>query len=72
MAPPAQRNCRLLLPVTGSAGVVMGNQVKGEGRDLPSIDMGGMKGTEVGNVTAGNIVNDPNFPAPETNFNLRF
>ena len=58
--------------LTGRAGVVMGNQVKGEGRALPSIDMTGMKGTEVGNVTTGNIVNDPNFPAPEANFNLRF
>ena len=58
--------------LTGSAGVVMGNQVKGEARELPSIDMSGMQGTEVGNITSGNIVNDPNFPTPEINFNLRF
>ena len=58
--------------LAGRAGVVMGNQIKGEARALPSIDMGDMKGTEVGNVTTGDIINDPDFPAPEANFNKRF
>ena len=58
--------------LTGSAGVVMGNQVKGEGSELPSIDMSHMVGTEVGNITTGDIVRDPNFPAPKALFNERF
>ncbi|MBA3339001.1 MAG: right-handed parallel beta-helix repeat-containing protein [Geodermatophilaceae bacterium] len=57
--------------LTGTAGTVMGNHVKGP-RGKRSIDMGGMAGAVVGNVTSGDIVNDFNFPAPETNFNLRF
>ncbi|WP_343519431.1 DUF6519 domain-containing protein [Sphingomonas sp.] len=55
----------------GTAGVVMGNQVKGMPRSLPSIDLNGMAGTVIGNITAGEIVNDPNFPAPEAQFNRR-
>lgn len=57
--------------LTGTAGVVMGNQVKGVPRTAPSIDLTGMAGTVVGNITAGDIVNDPNFPAPEAQFNRR-
>jgi hypothetical protein len=56
--------------LTGTAGTVMGNHVKAD-RGARSIDMGGMGGAVVGNVTSGDIVNDPNFPAPETNFNKR-
>lgn len=62
---------RATVVLTGTAGVVMGNQVKGFPRDAPSIDLSGMAGTVVGNITAGDIVNDPNFPAPEPQFNRR-
>lgn len=55
--------------LTGTAAVVMGNQVKDLPRDSRSIDLTGMAGTVVGNITSGNIVNDPNFPAPEHQFN---
>ena len=57
--------------LNASAGVVIGNQIKGL-RDAPSIDMSDMKGTEVGNITSGAIINDPNFPTPQTDFNLLF
>lgn len=68
-APFDDRGATVML--TGAAGTVMGNHVKGP-RGKPSIDMGGMAGAVVGNVTSGDIVNDFNFPAPEINFNLRF
>jgi hypothetical protein len=56
--------------LSGTAATVMGNHVKGP-RGLNSINMTGMAGAIVGNVTSGDIVNDGNFPAPETNYNLR-
>lgn len=56
--------------LTGTAATVMGNHVKGP-RGKASIDMGGMRGAVVGNVTSGSITNDSNFPAPEANYNLR-
>ena len=57
--------------LVGTAAVVMGNQVKGISRDAPSIDMNGMAGTVVGNITTGPIANHPNFPAQEHEFNRR-
>lgn len=56
--------------LVGSAAVVMGNQVKGDFR-RPSIDLNNMAGTVVGNITSGDIINDPNFPANEIQFNRR-
>jgi Family of unknown function (DUF6519)/Periplasmic copper-binding protein (NosD) len=52
----------------GRAGVVIGNQVKTEGQ-IPSINMGNMQGTMVGNITTRGFANDPNFPANEADFN---
>ena len=49
----------------GSAGVVMGNQVKALSLAQPSMNLGGMPGTVVGNITWNGIVNHPNFPNPE-------
>ncbi|MDS9470124.1 DUF6519 domain-containing protein [Paracoccus sp. MBLB3053] len=56
----------------GTAGVVMGNQVKALSFAHPSMNLGNMPGTVIGNVTASGIVNGPNFPAPESSFNLIF
>lgn len=53
----------------GSAGVVMGNQVKALSLAQPSMNLGGMQGTVVGNITWNGIVNHPNFPNPEASFN---
>ena len=66
----APRSASVIL--TGRAGVVMGNQVICRGNEQPSIDMSGMQGTEVGNVTSGGIINDPDFPQHQADFNLRF
>ena len=67
--PRAPRGATVSL--VGTAAVVMGNQVKGISRDAPSIDMNGMAGTVVGNITTGPIANHPNFPAQEHEFNRR-
>lgn len=68
LGPQVERAASVKL--TGTAGSVMGNQVKAA-RGRTSIDMAGMAGAVVGNVTSGNIANDPNFPAPEPSFNRR-
>ena len=54
--------------LTGSAGTVMGNHVKGP-PGTRSIDLGGMPAAVVGNITSGAIVNISNFPAPDPQFN---
>ena len=54
--------------LTGTAGTVMGNHVKGP-RGRRSIDMGGMPAAVVGNIASGDIVNISNFPAPDAQFN---
>ncbi|SFR07308.1 DUF6519 domain-containing protein [Poseidonocella sedimentorum] len=55
--------------LTGSAGVVMGNQVKAQERFIPSINMRNMTGTMVGNITSAGFAQDPNFPVNEADFN---
>lgn len=57
--------------LNGSAAVVMGNQVKGFDPQLPSINLNGMAGTVVGNITSQPIINEPDFPATTLDFNLQ-
>ncbi|MEW9920188.1 DUF6519 domain-containing protein [Marimonas sp. MJW-29] len=53
----------------GSAAVVMGNQIKTMNGMMPSVNMGNMPGTVVGNITTAGFADDPNFPANEADFN---
>lgn len=68
LSAPDDKGATVIL--SGTAATVMGNHVKGP-RGKASIDMNGMRGAVVGNVTSGSIANDTNFPAPEANYNLR-
>lgn len=55
--------------LVGSAGVVMGNQIKTASDNIGSVNMNGMPGTVVGNITRRGFIDHPNFPAPLNNFN---
>jgi hypothetical protein len=68
---PVSDNGNASVILVGSAGVVMGNQVKTFGPLFPSVNMSGMQGTMVGNITTRGFVNHPNFPNPEASFNLQ-
>jgi hypothetical protein len=59
----------------GRVATVMGNQIKatpspGGAPIVASINFNGMPGPFIGNVTSGAILNHPQFPAPQNNFNL--
>jgi hypothetical protein len=59
----------------GRVATVMGNQIKatrpsGNAPVFASINFNGMPGPLIGNVTSGVILQHPQFPAPQNNFNL--
>ena len=56
--------------LTGTAATAIGNNIKAP-RGLRSIDMDGMTGAVVGNVTSGAIVNVSNIPVSDPKFNVR-
>lgn len=68
---PRSDNGNASVILVGGAGVVMGNQVKTLGPVIPSVNMNGMQGTVVGNITTRGFINHPNFPNPEASFNIQ-
>lgn len=56
--------------LSGFRAVVMGNQIKATNRAHASINFFGTPGPCMGNVTASGIIDHPDFPAPNSAFNM--
>jgi hypothetical protein len=72
---PATAQNASTVTLFGRVATVMGNQIKGTPPtgNVPafaSINFNGMPGPFIGNVTSGGILQHPQFPVPQNNFNL--
>ncbi|KXF83031.1 DUF6519 domain-containing protein [Enterovibrio coralii] len=57
--------------LNGHHASVMGNHIKSGTFFLPSFDFNNMAGPFIGNVVRGNVINHPEFPSPQFNFNTQ-
>jgi hypothetical protein len=54
----------------GSRAIVIGNHIKATTGKFFSVDFNGMEGPFIGNVTNGGTLQHPDFPAPQSAFNM--
>jgi hypothetical protein len=60
---------RATVTLVGRAATVMGNKVKAT-RQFNSFHFNSMPGPYIGNVTRGDVLQHPDFPVPQANYNL--